>query len=107
MSSVTNIMIFSGEIAENFRGGRPEVEVFNEKLREWDPTYRQEFAQTEEWYGGKKRLEVRLIGGAFDGFACEDQLVAFFLERDWEFPEEAVLVIHPQEGEALVYRPAY
>ena len=62
------------------------------------------FKKVDQHYGGTKWAEIDVHGGAFNYFPG-DEFIARWRECDWQFPESCVLVIHPQEGEAIVMRP--
>lgn len=37
----------------------------------------------------------------------EQALILAFLESEWQCPENAILVIQPEDGETSIYRPKY
>lgn len=46
------------------------------------------------------------IGVAGYNWFDEDEFAAFVLSVDWNWPENVVLTIQPEEGETRVWRPA-
>ncbi len=51
-----------------------------------------------------KHPQVLIYGGGYNNLD-EEAFAAAFMAQAWECPENAVLIINPEEGPAEVYRP--
>jgi hypothetical protein len=60
--------------------------------------------QVDDGYGGNKASQVEVYGGAFNHLD-EDDFAFFVMRLPWEYPEDTVLLINPEEGPARVFRP--
>lgn len=96
MSNVTaaTLIVSSAEQEEYEDGPLVNVQAINAWLTEQGlPT----FADLTAHYGGSKHPQVQAFGVAFNGFDEED-LEAFFLGLRWQFPDDAVLLLHGESN---------
>jgi hypothetical protein len=52
--------------------------------------------------GGNKHPQLRVFGGGFN-YLDEDGFAELVLSQPWEFPENVVLIINPEEGPSRVF----
>ncbi len=100
MSTVTNIILITGVHEAG-------VSRFQETIFENGRVSGLE--QIDGHAGGGKYMEVDVYAGAFNGFGpiSQEELIEKFLSIDWEYPEEAILIIKLQDLNATITRPPY
>ena len=54
-------------------------------------------------YGGGKHPQALVLGGGFN-YLRDDDFVELFLSMPWEDPENAILILNPEEGDAQIIR---
>lgn len=113
MSVVTNITIFAsgicgfdspleGSVAETYN-----IDIVQSWLKSDEGgNYHQGFRPMRWIVGGNTFYEVEAWMGAFKSFHI-DGFLDFMGTLRFEAPEKAVVVIHPDEGPAIVWRPAH
>lgn len=62
-------------------------------------------ASVEDHYGGSKHPQVALFGAGYNHFMPRDEFIGFVLTLDWWNPENVVLLINPEEGATMIFRP--
>ena len=60
--------------------------------------------QVETNFGGRKHPQMFVAGGGFN-YLPEDEFAEFVLSLPWNYPENVVLVIGPDQGATRVFRP--
>lgn len=55
--------------------------------------------------GGTKHSQMCVFGAAFNYFASRDEFRAMVISLPWEYPEEVVLLMNPEDGATEVARP--
>ena len=108
MSSVTSILLTCVDVGSCTLGQRSIVEELNEWLLNREPRRLNLFEKLDgrEVGGGDKVPQQSVIWAGFDGFHSHEELVQWFRNYPWEYPENAVLVIDTDYNEATrVYRP--
>ena len=62
--------------------------------------------EVTDHYGGSKHPQCLTYGAGFHGFPNPTEFAEFVCSREWDQPENVVLIIQPEEGETVVYRPS-
>lgn len=106
MSVVTGLMVLAsvGEDGPD-DGGMP----FNfDRLNDWMESRGlfRPLGAIEDDLGGDKHPQFCATGAGLNYFP-EEEFAAFFLSLDWRHPENAVLIMQPEQGVTKVIRPAF
>lgn len=59
----------------------------------------------EDHYGGSKRPQVAVFGAGYNYFMPRDEFIGFVLTLDWWNPGNVVLLINPEDGPTMIFRP--
>lgn len=75
-----------------------------EDLLLWLNSFNQKFLFTEvaKTYGGSKHPQHFTFGAGVN-YCNEDQVAHYILSRDWQYPENVVLIIQPEDGNTRVW----
>ncbi len=98
MSVVTGVTL---QFKNNY--DRAVLVEFNTWLRangDWRPLFR-----VEDNYGGTKHPQITVCGAGYNYFHVVEEFIDFFTNYPWDYPENAVLIINPEEGGLSVIRP--
>ena len=112
MSVVTSVVLIAsvaeakGVLHDDEDGPPRWFEEMNAWLLDKSGCDKWQLALVEEHFGGHKHPQTHTAGGGFNHFH-EKAFVQFVLAWPWDYPEQAVLVMHPENGAARVFRPAY
>jgi hypothetical protein len=63
------------------------------------------FTQLTDHYGGNKHPQIMALGAGINGFD-EDLFATKVMAHPWEYPENVVLVIQPEDGPTRTWRPS-
>ena len=63
-----------------------------------------ELEQIDRHYGGNKHPQIDAFGAGINHFGHQEDFVIYTLGLPWEYPEDVVLVIHPEDGAVMIYR---
>lgn len=77
------------------------------KLHEWLRTHNQapcEFTELDEHYGGSKHPQQHVYGAGLN-YLDEAEFESFVRSLLWDYPENVVLVIQPEDGSTRTWRP--
>lgn len=105
MSIVSGVTLHMSAAEKSFEQDGKDVVHVVDKINGW--LAEQHFGQlvsVEGHYGGNKHPQVLVYGGGYNYFP-EDEFAKFVLSLVWDEPEEAVLLIQPDEGPTKIYRP--
>ena len=112
MSVVTTIILTTGELYQS--GSEPAyITLFNGWLTENSP-YRQEMAEMLHLFeeidydktGGGKNPQIEVWVSAHNHLGGNiADLVELVVNYPWNFPEDVVLIINPEEAMTTVHRP--
>ncbi|MCU1301762.1 MAG: hypothetical protein JWQ87_2046 [Candidatus Sulfotelmatobacter sp.] len=65
-----------------------------------------ELNPVDECGGGSKHPQMYIFVGGYNYFP-NDKFLDFFKALTWAWPENAVLLLKPEEGPTAIYRPPY
>lgn len=105
MSRVTGVTIICELSDYEDRPGEPMAEVIawitaHPGNRGWALT------EISDHAGGSKHPQFEVWCGGFNFFEdAQEEFAAFVMSRDWDSPENLVLIMEPEEVATLVYRP--
>lgn len=105
MSVVTGVMVFCtcGEDSTCDSDWPVQFELLNTWLRQ-QGCYGELVAVDTARTGGTKNPQFNAAAAGFNYFAADD-FAAVFLSLQWDFPENALLVMQPEDGPTIVVRP--
>jgi hypothetical protein len=64
-----------------------------------------DLAMVDSHAGGRKRPQMHIAAGGFNYFP-NDVFLAWFKTIGWEYPENVILIMNPEDGPTIVWRPA-
>lgn len=109
MSVVTGIMLIC-DLSNDIDGVDVPCEQVQEIMawlaeREYAPgAWR--LAEISSHAGGFKHPQFDAFCGGFNNFGSyEDNFAGFVMSREWDYPENVVLAMQPEDGETRVFRP--
>ena len=101
MSVVTGVLLLTSV------GDEDNAETFSRKTADLDEAYQPLRGDVSGSLRTRKHPQFCVYGGGINYFSEKhrDQLIAMFREFPWEWPENAVLILQPEEGDTVVVRP--
>lgn len=105
MSVVSGITLICS-LAEGSGDGR-DVEEFLARAADEAAGYPllQKFVEVSELFGGCKHPQCLVFGAGLNHFSSsEDAFADRVFAREWESPENVVLIIQPEDGPTRVWR---
>ena len=106
MSVVTGVIICSS-VCEDFGSqGEDGMPLNFERINQWLAARNKNWQvkMIEDYCGGTKHPQMYVAGGGFNFFDEEDFL-EWFKSIEWQCPENVVLIMEPEEGATMVWRP--
>ena len=84
-------------------------ELSAREVRQWlRGQDRGDFKPVEDYFGGPKHPQIIVMGIGLNYFSdIEKEFVEFVLSRLWQYPEDVVLILSPEQRSTKVYRPNY
>ncbi len=64
----------------------------------------EQLAEVSDHAGGGKHPQFHAYCGGFNYFD-EDEFAMFAMSREWEFPENVVLILQPEDGPTRTFTP--
>jgi hypothetical protein len=106
MSVVTGVVLCMSVCEEDGSQGEDGPPALLEQINAWLAGRSAHFRLPDitESAGGGKHPQMYIAAAGFNYFP-EDDFAAFVMALPWLNPENAVLVMEPEEGETRVFRP--
>jgi len=105
MSVVSGVTLITSLSDGEYQGSGDLLLALNDFLKRagYD---RGSFIEISSFYGGSKHPQCSVYAGGFNHFSgYHESLITWVAAFKWENPENVVLVIQPEEGETIVFRP--
>lgn len=106
MSVVTGVVLCAScsepDGSEGEDGPAAWIETVNAWLSERSEAWL--LTPVENRFGGGKHPQMNVAGGGFNHFP-EDDFLTFLRTLKWESPENVILVMQPEDGATIVWRP--
>lgn len=105
MSFVSGVILihFCGEQGETDDSLPYCIEAVNRWLKDVDDRNFSPLADVTDHASGSKHPQCQIYCAGYNYFP-EDEFAKFVVGLPWEYPENVVLVIQPEEGETRVWR---
>jgi hypothetical protein len=111
MSVVSGVVLCSSLGEKQGSQGEDGMPLLFEQINGWLNEHplgrdRWRLKMIERHFGGGKHPQMSVAGGGFNHF-CEDEFADYVLGLPWEYPENVILIIQPEDGATRVFRPRY
>ena len=82
-------------------------ELSAREIRQWlRGQDRGDFRPVEDYFGGPKHPQMIVLGIGLNYFSdIEKEFIEFVLSRPWQYPEDVVLILSPEQRVTQIYRP--
>lgn len=102
MSVVSGVTLTVSCAEDAYKNGKTLIEQVNKWLaaRNFGP-----LVQVDQHYGGSKHPQVHVYGAGFNYFPA-NEFAKFAMALRWDYSENVVLLIQPEEGGTKVFRPS-